>query len=106
MLNMNHMEKDNGTKSEQIHPTETVSERMELLIGYLVVLRGQGLTLSGEEGLMLKTWIEAEPDFGQLLAVVDELATRYFAQKTLSGRGKSISGLSKRILKALEQRQR
>ncbi len=99
------MEKHNGTNNGQ-HPfiqSESLAERMELLVGYLVELRGQGLTLSGEEAQMLKGWIEKQPDFAQLLAVVDEVATGYFAQKTLSGRGRSIFGLNKRILKVLDQ---
>jgi|GEM_PF-5969526 len=105
MLNKVLMEKDNGTKNEQQlgYAPETLRERMELLVGYLVELRGQGVTVSGEEAQMIKGWLEKEPDFPGLLAIVDEVASRYFAQKTLSGRGRSIFGLNKRIIKAIDQ---
>ena len=83
---------------------ELLAERMELLAGFLVEVRGQGLTLSSDEVLMIKAWILSESDFGQLLSIVDEIASQYFAQKTLSGRGRSISGLDKRIQKAIKEK--
>jgi hypothetical protein len=92
--------------TEPNHPlgSEVLAERMELLAGFLVEVRGQGLTLSSDETQMIKAWVMSESDFGQLLAIVDEIASLYFAQKTPSGRGRSISGLDKRVQKAIEER--
>jgi hypothetical protein len=77
----------------------------ELILNYLIEVRGQGFFFSYSDLRLIDQWLQLCPDADELLVLIADIAPAYFEKSMQTkGSGRNLKRMHKMILKKIKDR--